>query len=117
MPTYLTYVKPSNPPLPRIVRRAYVAHMPTSSDKPYTDIGSRLRWHRSLMKMDQTDYVAPLKSVKRSAYSNWESGSSRLSLNGAIEVCETYGLSLDFLYFGNADTLPLALRNEWTSKS
>lgn len=117
MPTFLEYVKPTETGFIQKTFARKIAAMPTAPDKPYSDIGERLRWHRELMGKDQAQYVAPLKSVKRSAYSNWEVGSSRLSLNGALEISETYGLSLDFLYRGNADTLSLALRNAWMSSS
>lgn len=116
MPTFLDYVKPNEPVLPKIVGMKYPLGMPTNSDKPYADIGARLKWHRDLLGLEQSDYAKTLKSIKRSAYSNWEVGSSRLSLNGALEICEAHGLSLDFLFMGSADTLPLALRNAWMSK-
>lgn len=117
MPTFLERVKPNVQPYPlRGGGRTFPA-MPTTADKPFADIGARLRWHRELLGRDQADYVAPLKTTKRTAYSNWEVGASRLSLNGALEICDEYGLSLDFLYLGNADTLPMALRNAWLSSS
>lgn len=117
MPTFLEYVKPSDAVFLQNNLASRLGAMPTASEKPFADIGDRLKWHRDLLGLDQADYVAPLKMVKRSAYSNWEVGSSRLSLNGALEIVEKYELSLDFLYRGNADTLPLALRNAWLSRS
>lgn len=117
MPNFLECVKQNNRTYAMTQVSSILGSMPTSADKPYADIGDRLKWHRDLLGVDQAEYVKRMKTVKRSAYSNWEVGSSRLSLNGAIEVCEAYGLSLDFLYFGNADTLPMALRSEWMSRS
>jgi transcriptional regulator with XRE-family HTH domain len=87
-----------------------------TEDKPYADIGHRLRWHRDLLGVDQAVFVAKLPSVKRQAYSNWESGSTRLSLNGALEIRRAYGLSLDFMYEGIADTLPMSLRQAWLDR-
>lgn len=117
MPSFLECVKPTECGFHQISLAGNIAPMPTTSDKPYADIGERLKWHRYLLGLEQADYVAPLKTVKRSAYSNWEVGSSRLSLNGALAIVDAYELSLDFLYCGNADTLPLALRNAWLSRS
>lgn len=117
MPTFLERVKPQTDGLEKRRGQRNFAAMPTCADKPFSDIGERLLWHRELLGLEQLEYVSKTKTVKRSAYSNWETGSSRLSLNGAIEICEAYGLSLDFLYFGNADTLPMALRNAWLSRS
>lgn len=113
MPNNLECVKPTECQLRAKDHRRNLAAMPTNSEKPYSDIGERLRWHRDLLNVDQADYVKPLLAVKRSAYSNWEAGSSRLSLNGALEIRETYGLSLDFLYAGIDDALPMTLRNAW----
>lgn len=117
MPTFLERVKPNCGTLAKNAPRRMLAPMPTTPDKPFAEIGERLRWHRETLGLEQQEYVDATRTVKRSAYSNWEVGSSRLSLNGAIELCDAYGLSLDFLYFGNADTLPMALRNAWLSRS
>ena len=87
-----------------------------STPKPYADIAERLRWHRDLLGMDQSEFVRRLPSVSRQAYSNWESGSTRLSLNGALEIRRAYGLSLDFMYEGIADTLPMTLRQAWLDR-
>lgn len=116
MPTFLECVKPSQRGLPIARVRKKLATMPTDPDKPYTDIGQRLLWHRKLLGVDQAGYVQPLKGIKRGAYSNWETGASRLSLNGALEIRRVYGLSLDFMFVGNSDALALSLRNEWLSR-
>lgn len=117
MPTFLEYVKPTERGFFSKEKACQNVRMPTAPDKPFSDIGDRLRWHREMLGLEQAEYVAPLPAVKRSAYSNWEVGSSRLSLNGALALSDVYGLSLDFLYLGNADTLPMALRNAWLSRS
>lgn len=84
-------------------------------EKPFLDIAQRLKWHRNLSKMTQTQYAERL-GFNREQYKNWESGSYRLSLDGALAIRETFGLSLDFLYLGNADALPMALRQAWMDK-
>lgn len=76
---------------------------------PFSDIAARIRWHRRLEGANQTDY-AKRAGVKRSQLSNWETGQQRVSIDGAIALRRTYGLSLDFIYEGIDDALPMTLR-------
>jgi transcriptional regulator with XRE-family HTH domain len=80
--------------------------------RPFSEIADRLRWHRELMGLTQADYAAGIRT-KRAAYSLWEAGTHRLSLDGALALRHKHGLSLDFLYLGDDDALPMALRNAW----
>ncbi len=84
-------------------------------DTPYGDIAARLFWHRTLMGADQKNY-AEKAGLKRSQYSNWETGLSRLSLDGGRALRQTYGLSLDFLFEGIDDALPMTLRMAWRDR-
>jgi len=84
-------------------------------DTPYADIAERLLWHRTMLGLTQGDYAAKI-GTKRSAYSLWEAGSHRLSLNGALALRRTFGLSLDFMYEGIDDALPMTLRNAWRER-
>ena len=86
------------------------------SGKPFGDIAERLRWHRALEGVDQKTY-AEKAGLKRAQLSNWESGDYRLSLDGARALRKTYGLSLDFIYEGIDDALPMTLRMAWRDKS
>lgn len=85
------------------------------ADKPFGDIAERIRWHRALEGMDQRDY-AEKAGLKRAQLSNWESGNTRLSIDGALALRRTYGLSLDFMYEGIADALPMTLRSAWMDR-
>jgi transcriptional regulator with XRE-family HTH domain len=87
----------------------------SDTPKPFSDIAERIRWHRSLLGMTQQEYADKL-GVKRSAFSLWESGSHRLSLDGALALRTKYGLSLDFMYEGIDDALPMTLRNAWRDR-
>jgi transcriptional regulator with XRE-family HTH domain len=84
-------------------------------ERPFEDIAARIRWHRQLEGLEQRDY-AERAGLKRSQLSNWESGDYRLSLDGARALRKTYGLSLDFLYEGSIDALPMTLRAAWRDK-
>lgn len=86
-----------------------------SDERPYADIAARLVWHRSFEGLDQEAY-AKRAGLKRAQLSNWETGSYRVSLDGALALRATYGLSLDFIYAGNAETLPMTLRAAWLGR-
>lgn len=82
-----------------------------SMEKAYQDIAARIKWHRRLLKLNQEDY-AGLINVKRSALANWEAGHKRVSLDASLVMRAKFGLSLDFIYEGIEDALPMTLRNE-----
>lgn len=84
-------------------------------EKPFEDIASRLRWHRELEGLTQLEYARQI-GVKRNTLNNWESGDYRLSLDGALALRKRYGLSLDFMYEGIDDALPMTLRRAWRDK-
>jgi transcriptional regulator with XRE-family HTH domain len=86
-----------------------------NSDRPFSDIAERVRWHRALVALDQADY-AMKAGLKRAQLNNWESGNYRLSVDGALALRRTYGLSLDFMYEGIDDALPMTLRNAWRDR-
>jgi DNA-binding XRE family transcriptional regulator len=85
------------------------------SNKPFRDIAERLLWHRTLLALEQRDY-AERAGLNRSQYSNWESGGTRLSIDGALALRRTYGLSLDFMYEGSDDALSMSLRKAWLDR-
>lgn len=84
-------------------------------EKPFEDIAGRLRWHRDLEGLTQLEYARQI-GVKRNTLNNWESGDYRLSLDGALALRKRYGLSLDFMYEGIDDALPMTLRRAWRDK-
>ena len=114
MPNGLAFVKPNETALPQEVCQANLPDM-TLEDKPFGDIATRIRWHRKLEGLSQAEYAAKA-GVKRAQISNWESGDYRLSLDGAIALRKTYGLSLDFMFAGIDDALPMTLRAAWRDK-
>lgn len=84
--------------------------------RPHLDIAERIKWHReTVARLTQNDYALSI-GVKRSALSLWEAGTHRLSLDGALALRTKYGLSLDFMYEGIDDALPMTLRNAWRDK-
>lgn len=90
--------------------------MQIDEDHPYADVGDRLRWHRKhVVDMNQVDYAASI-GVKRARYGHWESGYQRITIESALVLRTKYGLSLDFIYAGIADALPMTVRNAWLSR-
>jgi transcriptional regulator with XRE-family HTH domain len=84
--------------------------------RPHSDIAEKIKWHRQLVvRLTQEQYADAL-GVKRSALSLWEAGTHRLSLDGALAIRSKYGLSLDFMYEGIDDALPMTLRNAWRDR-
>lgn len=94
-----------------------LAPMDESKIRPFADIAERLKWHREcVVDMTQAEYAASI-GFKRGAYSLWEAGTHRLSLDGALALRRKYGLSTDFMYEGIDDALPMTLRNAWLERS
>lgn len=83
---------------------------------PFSDIAERLKWHRAIEGLEQAEY-ARRAGLKRAQLSNWETGLYRLSIDGARALRRTYGLSLDFMYEGIDDALPMTLRKAWRDRS
>lgn len=115
MTNYLSTIKTNDHPFRQIPCPGIIAHMELEH-KPFGDIAARIRWHRSLEGLTQKAYAEKI-GQKRAALNNWESGDYRLSLDGALAIRKIYGLSLDFMYEGIDDALPMTLRAAWRDKS
>lgn len=89
--------------------------MSSAPTRPFSDIDERIKWHRSVIGMNQQEYADSI-GIKRSTLSLWEAGTHRLSLDGALALRNKYGLSLDFMYEGISDALPMTLRNAWLER-
>ncbi|WP_424976590.1 helix-turn-helix domain-containing protein [Dinoroseobacter sp. S124A] len=83
------------------------------SKRPFADIAARLRWHRVEFEgLQQAEYAAKA-GIGRTALSNWETGDKRVSIDAAMRLRLVYGTSLDWLYCGDAESLPASLRRAW----
>lgn len=71
----------------------------------FADISNRLRAVREFYDLSSKEF-AEQANVPPKSYSQWESGSFRISIDGAIKIQSRYGISLDFIYTGRLDTLP-----------
>lgn len=79
--------------------------MTPNAPRPYKEIGDRLKAGRKALGLSQTEF-ASRAGFSKSQVSNWEGGVHRPSLDACIGMRETYGLSIDFIIFGNLDALP-----------
>lgn len=115
MTNYWSQVKTNELPLRQNFGHAIIEGM-KKDDRPFAEIADRIVWHREKVEgLNQKDY-ARRAGVTRSSLNNWESGDYRLSIDGALALRRTFGLSLDFLYEGIDDTLPMALRAAWRDR-
>lgn len=68
-------------------------------------VAARLARVREIIGYDKQTF-AERAGMSPQAYGAFENGSRDLSLEAAKKLRKAYGLSLEFLYFGNKDDLP-----------
>jgi transcriptional regulator with XRE-family HTH domain len=84
--------------MPRVVRTLTVM----------TLVGKRLRQARAALRLTSKAFAASI-NVRPNTYSQWETGSRLMDIMSAAALAERYGLTLDWLYRGDIDTLPHGL--------
>lgn len=76
------------------------------------DVARRLRLTRLALRIeDQRDFGEPA-GISQSLYNRFETGTRLLTLQAALKLCQTYDLSLDWLYRGDPSGLPYKLAND-----
>lgn len=71
----------------------------------YTDIAARLvSVRRAFSDLTQKDW-AEKHQFNQTQYNNWERGLRRIPIDAAVQLCDLYGLTLDFIYRGRRDGL------------
>lgn len=73
-------------------------------------VGNRLESLRNYLGMSQTDFSSGA-GVKLAQYNNWVRARQHLSLQGAMKVNHSYGISLDFMFLGDRRLVPPGLLN------
>ena len=71
-------------------------------------VAERLRRTREATKLNQADWCR-LVGIVPQAWNNYERGRNRISIDQALKVCQATGASLDWIYRGLADGLPVNL--------
>lgn len=75
------------------------------------EIARRLVLTRRALGIDHQQDFGKAAGLSQPQYHQFESGKRRLSLEAALALCSTYGLSLDWLYRGDMNALPFRLAN------
>ena len=83
--------------------------------RPFQDIADRLRAVREVDGSGQKEF-AEAAGLKYTQYKNWESGASRVGLDGALALRDRYGITLEYIYVGELDSLPISWRKELSSR-
>lgn len=81
---------------------------------PHWRIGRRLAALRHTTDMNAKDFADHM-GINYTRYINWETGHRRLLPDDAIQFCERFGVTLDFIYRGIEAQLPHSLMIELSS--
>ena len=84
-----------------------LSHKPTSKKA----IGIRLELTRLALGLGAGDF-ANRAGIAKSTYSNYASGEREPKLDLALKLCETYELTLDWIYRGDPSGLKYALADK-----
>lgn len=74
-------------------------------------VAARLKRIREILGMTKKDF-AERAGLGEQVYGPFENGRRELSLGAAKKLRRTYGLSLEFMYFGNIADLPHRIAKE-----
>lgn len=75
-------------------------------DESPEGIGRRLRAARLALGYESKREFAEKAGITEQTYGPWENGAREITREGAKQLRRHYGLSMDFIYFGNKDALP-----------
>lgn len=67
-------------------------------------VGARLALLRRIANKRQEDFAAAA-GLSRTAYNQYETGAKMPSVEAATRLCETYDLTLDYIYHGDMSGL------------
>ena len=74
-------------------------------------IAHRLMMTRLAYKLNQKQFCERA-GIKTNTYNQYEKAKQRISLDFAIQLCEAYGLTLDWIYRGDPSGLKLQLARD-----
>lgn len=77
-------------------------------------IARRLERTSAALGLSQSEF-ADRAGIARNTYNQWEKGKGRPQLDGAISLCNTYNLTLDWIYFGQMAGLPYQVASKLVS--
>lgn len=73
------------------------------------DVGRRLTLLRDVLGMTQTEFGRISGGLSQSRYSQYETGERLLPVPVAVALSSQLGVSLDWLYMGDPNAMPLDL--------
>lgn len=71
-------------------------------------VGRRLRLTREALRLTQREF-ASRAGIATNTYGQYETGARLISPSRAIDLCNTYGLTMDWIYRGEPGDLPYRL--------
>ena len=74
-------------------------------------VAARLQRVRDILGLNKREFAASI-GVTEQTYNPFETGKRDLSLTAAKLIRKRYGVSLEFLYFGNKNDLPHRIAKE-----
>ncbi len=77
-------------------------------DRSVSAIASRLILTRKALGLNQLQF-GKRAGIPDNTYNQYEKARGRPSLDFAFRLCDTYGLTLDWIYFGDPSKLPYDL--------
>ena len=77
--------------------------MKRSDPSAIPEIAGRLRLFRKAVAKNQTE-LCTRTGITRAAWSNYENARDRIGLDAAMKLCRTYGVTLDWIYFGGENS-------------
>lgn len=93
--------------LPNYARFALYRRMSRkrSRDVNWKSVASRLSLTRSVVGLNQGEF-GKRAGLAPNQYNQYETGAKKLSITGAVALCNTYNLTLDWLFLDDPSGLP-----------
>lgn len=73
-------------------------------------IGERLESLRVALDLSQTEFAARA-GIAQNTYNQYAKGRNLIRLDFAERICDEYGVTLDWIYRGDASSLPVNIAN------
>ena len=85
----------------------------SQNNKSLEAIAARLICARKALEMSQSEF-ADTAGIARNTYNQYEKSVQRISLDMAMKLRDTYDLTLDYIYYGDASGVKFQLAQKLT---
>jgi transcriptional regulator with XRE-family HTH domain len=89
---------------------------PLPANRTFEAIGQRLKAFREITGLSQKEFAARA-GILDTTYNQYERGVSQPKIEYAYALCDTYGLTLDWIYSGDPAGLPYRIANDLAKES